>query len=83
MSTNWGLDRLKKVSLGDRPRIYTIIPEGEQEIAMAKLYPELFTFEAVSVGHERIGQAFLVPLDESSVETAELIIKAIAAYKGE
>ena len=36
-------------------------------------------FEALSVG-DKDGQAFLVPLDESGIQTAKLILDAIAAY---
>ena len=47
---------------------------------MKERYPEIFKSDAISIGDTK-GQAFIIPLDESSRETADLILKAIAAYK--
>ena len=79
MSNEWSLDRLKKATLGARVASYKAIPTTEQEKAAAERYPKVFKFQAVSIG-DKNGQAFFVPLDESSKKTAELIINAIAAY---
>jgi hypothetical protein len=80
MNNMWNLKRLKKVSLGIKTANYIAVPETKQEQEIAKIHPEIFSFSAISVGDEG-GQAFIVPLDESSKETAELIIKALQAYK--
>jgi hypothetical protein len=81
MSKVWSLERLKKAKLGVRVATYEAIPANAHEAEMKESHPELFKFEAISIGDDS-GQAFLVPLDESSKETAELIIEAIAAYQG-
>ena len=81
MTKVWSLERLKSAKISVRTATYEGIPANEQEEMMKKLHPEIFSFEAISIGDGN-GQAFLVPLDESSKETAELIIKAIAAYQG-
>lgn len=81
MSQVWSLKRLKSAKLAVRVATYEAIPANAHEAAMKKIRPQLFKFEAISIGDDS-GQAFLVPLDESSKETAELIIKAIAAYQG-
>lgn len=79
MSVNWSSDRLKRASIGVRENKYEAIPTSPQEMQAKETYPQLFEFNAVSVGDEN-GQAFLVPLDESSKETAEYILRAIATY---
>lgn len=81
MSKVWSLERLKKAKFGVRVATYEAIPANAHEAEMKESHPQLFKFEAISIGDDS-GQAFLVPLDESSKETAELIIKAIAAYQG-
>lgn len=81
MSKVWSLERLKKAKFGVRVATYEAIPANSYEAENKEKHPHLFKFEALSIGDES-GQAFLVPLDESSKETAELIIKAIAAYQG-
>ncbi len=43
------------------------------------MHPHLFGFDAISIGDNK-GQAFIVPLDESDRETAELIIKSIKGF---
>ena len=81
MSKVWSLRRLKRAKFGVRIATYEAIPARPYEAEMKEKHPQLFKFEALSIGDDS-GQAFLVPLDESSKETAELIIKAIAAYNG-
>lgn len=81
MAKVWSLKRLKSAKIGVRTATYEAIPATPQEAEMKEKHPHLFKFEALSIGDDN-GQAFLVPLDESSKETAELIIKAIAAYRG-
>lgn len=81
MAKVWSLKRLKSAKFGVRVATYEAIPANPQEAEMKENHPQLFKFEALSIGDDN-GQAFLVPLDESSKETAELIIRAIAAYSG-
>jgi len=78
----WDKERLKKVGFGVKKANYECIPKNSDEIAVAKRYPEIFKFEALSIGDAE-GQAFIVPLDESCKETAEYIMRAIKAYKGD
>ena len=78
---NWNPERLKSVSIGVREGKYEAVPANETESQMKTLHPEIFSFSAISIGDNK-GQAFIVPLDESSKETAEYIIRAIKAYNG-
>jgi hypothetical protein len=82
MSTVWTSTRLKKARINVRSGKYEAIPSTPREEAIKEEYPEIFKFEAISIG-DNGGQAFFVPLDESSRETAEYILRAIAAYEGE
>ena len=82
MSTIWNIQRLKAASIGPRTATYQGVPSTRKAEQVQKRKPEIFEFEAVSIGDEN-GQAFLVPLDESSKETAEYILRAIAAYEGD
>lgn len=82
MSQFWSLERLKRATLGIRTARYNAIPATLHEIEKQEKYPHLFEFDAISIG-DNSGQAFIVPLDESGRETAELIMRAIAAYQGE
>lgn len=77
--TDWSISRLSSASIAPRKGHYTAVPQTPEEYAYRDTHPELFSFEAMSVG-DKGGQAFLVPLDESSEATAELIIAAINAY---
>lgn len=78
----WNPERLKNAKIGVRTATYEGIPATPNEAAMKQKHPQLFKFNAISVGDDN-GQAFIVPLDESSREVAEYIIRAIAAYNGE
>jgi hypothetical protein len=82
MPRNWKPDELKAASIGSRTAKYDGIPANDYERQMRQKHPEKFTFDAISIG-DKNGQAFMVPLDESSRETAEYILRAIAAYDGE
>jgi hypothetical protein len=82
MSTVWTSTRLKKACIGVRSGKYEAIPATPREEAIKEKHPEIFKFQAISIG-DNGGQAFFVPLDESSRETAEYILRAIAAYEGE
>ena len=77
----WKPDEIKKASINVRSAKYEAIPANEYEEKVKKEHPEIFSFEAISIGDKK-GQAFIVPLDESSRETAEYILRAIAAYDG-
>lgn len=77
----WDKNRIKQASLSDVSARYKALPTLEQ-IEMAKDHPEIFEFEAISVG-DSDGQCFFIPLDESDKDTAEYIIRAIKAYQGE
>jgi hypothetical protein len=78
---DWSIDRLKKATLGEKSGSYKVIPKTERELNISKINPEIFEFEAISIG-DRSGQALFIPLDESSKKTAEYILRAIASYKG-
>ena len=82
MSKIWNVEELKSIKIGARTANYEALPATILEKEMKKKQPQLFTFEAISIGKDDKGQAFLVPLDESSRETAEYIIRAIIAYEG-
>jgi len=79
---DWSIERLKKASLAPHVAEYEAVAGTLEQVTMKRLHPALFKFEAISVG-DGSGQAFIVPLDESGKGTAELILKALAAYKGE
>lgn len=82
MSTVWKPSRLKNATIGVRAATYEAHPKPNdlKGLILREKHPEIFTFEAISIGDDT-GQAFIVPLDESSRETAEYILRAIAAYK--
>lgn len=82
MKPPWSPERLKQAKIGVRIAAYKAIPATPYEAAMEEINPQMFNFDAISVGDDN-GQAFIVPLDESSRDVAEYIIRAIAAYKGE
>lgn len=82
MKPPWSPERLKQAKIGVRIAAYEAIPATIHEAAMKQKHPQMFKFEAISVGDDN-GQAFIVPLDESSRDVAEYIIRAIAAYNGE
>jgi hypothetical protein len=82
MSEIWDIERLKAATTGERIGQYEGIPATAREEAIKKSHPHTFSFQAVSIGDSG-GQAFLVPLDESSEATAKLILRAIAAYEGD
>ena len=77
----WSIKRIKNASIGMFSANYEVIPNTEETIKAKEAYPHLFSFKAISVG-DKNGQAFIVPLDESSKETAEYILRAIKAYNG-
>lgn len=79
MSNVWTPKRLKRATLGKRSGEYEAVPAS---ISERMALGDRVRFQAVSVGDSR-GQAFIIPLDESSVETAEYILRAIAAYEGD
>lgn len=78
----WNKERLKNAAIGDRIAKYKAIPANAAEALYEKSHPEIFNFEAISIGDDG-GQAFLIPLDESDNETAEYILRAIKAYQGD
>lgn len=82
---DWSLERLQNARIAPLEATYEVTPaEGlytNEYIEKVKLsHPDIFKFKAISVGDSG-GQAFLVPLDESGRGTAELILKALKAYK--
>lgn len=79
MSKMWSLERIKGTSLAPRVGKYKVTPTSESEEKFKITHPHLFEFEAVSVGDGK-GQMFLVPLDESSKETAQFILDAVKFY---
>jgi hypothetical protein len=78
----WSAVRIKGARIAPREGTYEALPATPDEKEIAKTSPTLFKFKAISIGDD-LGQAFIVPLDESSRKTAEYILRAIAAYKGE
>lgn len=76
---DWTLERLKGASIAPIEATYKAIPETVQQRIIALTNPELFTFQAISIGDDE-GQAFIVPMDESGKGTVELIFKALAQY---
>lgn len=78
--SSWDLDRLCGASLAPKKATYKAVPSTPYQIAVSETNPELFEFEAVSVGDDE-GQAFIIPLDESSEEVAGIVIKALEFYK--
>lgn len=82
MSKIWSKERIKNAIIGLREGEYEAIAKLPHEIICKLNHPELFKFKAISIGDNK-GQAFIVPLDESSKETAEFILRAIKAYQGE
>lgn len=82
MSKIWSKERIKNVNFGINSARYNIKPKTRHLKELEKKHPELFNFEAISIG-DNDGQLFFVPLDESSKENAEYILRAIKAYKGE
>ena len=79
---DWPKERIKLATIGVREATYEVIPATEYEISIKLAKPEMFKFRAISIGDEK-GQMFFVPLDESSLGTAEYILRAIAAYNGD
>ena len=82
MSTTWSPTRLKAAFLGLKAFKYEVLPVGQDEMVLKMMFPNTFGFEGISAG-DASGQAFIVPLDESSMETAQYILRAIEAYEGE
>lgn len=82
MSQVWTPERLKKATQGERVGRYQAMPATSLEAVLLLGHPQNFRFNAISVGDDA-GQAFLVPLDESSPEVAAYILRAIAAYQGD
>lgn len=78
----WSVERLKHACIAPKVATYDCEPNSSAGYAAKLTNPEIFKFEAISIGDEG-GQAFIVPLDESCKETAEYILRAIAAYTGE
>ena len=67
-------------SIGSRTNFYLVDPSPREKVAMVAAGLSL-RFEAVSIGGgEEDNQVALVPLDESSVENAEFIVKAVNAH---
>jgi len=80
MGITWSIERLKGATIAPRVATYQVIPADEREEEMKKKYPEKFKFQVVSIG-DKDGQAFFVPLDESSLKTAQYILKTIKEYQ--
>lgn len=78
----WNKERIKNATFGLHKATYNINAETESMKQLKEKHPNLFEFEAISIV-DRNGQLFFVPLDESSKENAEYILRAIKAYKGE
>lgn len=76
---DWSLERLKRATKGSLIAEYEGFPENFIGKELKKSNPDIFKFKAISVG-DKEGQCFLVPLDESSEETCNLILKAIQFY---
>ena len=72
----WTKERLKNIYIAPKKVRYKVIPITSEEKVKAKRHPEILEFDALSVGDEN-GQAFIVPLDESSREVAEIIINTL------
>ena len=83
MSIKWNKDIIKKAMIGARTATYKPAAQSAYQKLMEETHPEMFQFKALSVGCDEIGQLFIVPLDESSKENAEYILRAIRAYEGE
>lgn len=79
MSVIWSSDRLKDVSLAPRVGTYECVPQSDHEYKVKATHPHLFSLQAVSIGDSK-GQMCLVPLDESSEETAKFIVEAVKFY---
>ena len=80
---DWSLKRLQGAKIAPYEAEYDVTPLNRTEEEIRKVRetnPELFKFRAISIG-DMNGQAFIVPMDESGRGTAELIIKALKAYK--
>ena len=75
----WTLERLKGARINVREGHYKAIPEDDRARAFEQIDPSLFDFRAISIG-DGGGQAFIVPLDESSRIAADLILAAIKAH---
>lgn len=82
MSKIWNTERIKGATLGLTSATYEAVNLTAEQELIKQSFPHIFKFEAISIGDGK-GQLFLVPLDESSKENAEYILRAIAAYKGE
>lgn len=82
MSKIWGKRRIKSSFIAPLAADYGVINLTEEQLIRKKDHPEIFKFQAISIG-DRGGQLFFVPLDESSRKNAEYILRAIKAYKGE
>jgi len=67
---------LRNLSVGPNKAKYEAIPGNSGQQAVKEECPELFEFEAVSIGNKD-GQFCLVPLDESSEANALLIVNAL------
>ena len=83
MSSIWSKEEIKEATIAPRIGIYEFIPQTTREEKVKEKRPDMFRFNTLSIGLNRKGQLFFVPLDESSKENAEYILRAIAAYKGE
>lgn len=80
--SNWSKERIKGASFAPREATYEVIPASSREELFKVTHPHLFKLKALSIGDEH-GQLCIIPLDESSRETGEFILRAIAAYQGE
>ena len=70
---NWTKERLQAASLVPTEGTYEAHPKDLFGLKLKEKHPHIFNFEAISFG-DGDGQAFFVPLDESSKETAEFIL---------
>ena len=78
---NWDKIRIKKATTAPLQATYEVIDLTLKQEIIKEQHPDVFKFKAISVG-DHLGQAFFVPMDESSIKTAEYIIRAIKAYEG-
>ncbi len=77
--SKWENERIKNVYIGPLSAAYKVTPTSYAEKQAFKTKPEMFEFEALSIG-DNAGQMCIIPLDDSSRENAEYIIKALKYY---
>ena len=79
--SKWENERIKNVNIGSLSAVYKVTPVSYAEKQAFKTNPEIFEFEALSIGNNA-GQMCIIPLDDSSKENAEYIVEALKYYAG-